>query len=338
MMLGDSLSIVMPVFNEQAHLRATIDALAKAVDGSGFDAELVVVDDGSTDGSADVARASADGPLPVRVLSQPNRGRFEARRAGLETAQGELVLLLDGRVTLERSALRFIREQVDAGQLVWTAHVHVESESLFGVFWRLLAELAWPDYFDRPRTTRFGVRDFDRYPKGTTCFLAPRALLLDAVAGFRPHVTDVRLANDDTPLLRDLAARSPIGISPEFSCVYAPRTSLGRFLRHAIRRGVVFVDGHGRRESRFFPVVLAFFPLSVAFALAVARRPVVAPAAAAVTGLAAGAYGASAGRSREEVRALALVTPVYALGHGLGMWRGLAELVRWRLGRRSRRG
>jgi glycosyltransferase involved in cell wall biosynthesis len=333
-MLGDSLSVVMPVFNEKAYLGATIDALAEAVEGSGFEAELLVVDDGSTDGSADVARACADGRLPVRVVSQPNRGRFEARRVGLEVANGELVLLLDGRVTLHRSALRFVRQRVGAGELVWTGHVHVDSESAFGIFWRLLAELAWREYFDRPRTTSFGVRDFDRYPKGTTCFLAPRTLLLDAFDRFRPHVTDIRLANDDTPLLRDLAARSPIGISPEFSCVYIPRTSLGRFFRHAIRRGVVFVDGHGRRESRFFPAVLAFFPVSVAFGLFVARRPLVAPAAAAATGLAAAAYGASAGRSREEIRAIALVAPVYAVGHGVGMWRGLGELVRWRLRRR----
>jgi glycosyltransferase involved in cell wall biosynthesis len=333
-MVGDSLSIVMPVFNEQAHVARTVEALVAAVAGSGFQAELVIVDDGSSDGSAEVARASADGRLPVRVLSQPNRGRFEARRAGLEAAKGELVLLLDGRVTLDPGALRFLRERTDAGEPVWTAHVHVESDGTLGVFWRLLAELAWRDYFDRPRTTHFGVREFDHYPKGTTCFVAPRALLLEAVGRFRPHVTDVRLANDDTPLLRDLAARIPIGVSPEFSCAYAPRTSLGRFLRHAIRRGVVFVDGHGRPESRFFPVVLSFFPLSVALGLAVVRRPVVAPAAAAATGLAAAAYGARAGRSREEIRALALVTPVYAFGHGLGMWRGLGELVRWRLGRR----
>jgi glycosyltransferase involved in cell wall biosynthesis len=333
-MVGDALSIVMPVFNEEAHVARTVDALAAAVAGSGFQAELVIVDDGSSDGTAEVARASADGRLPVTVLSQPNRGRFEARRAGLEAAKNELVLLLDGRVTLDPGALRFVRQRVDAGEPVWTAHVHVESDTAFGVFWRLLAELAWRDYFDRPRTVHFGVRDFDRYPKGTTCFLAPRELILEAVARFRPHVTDVRLANDDTPLLRDVAARSPIGVSPEFSCVYAPRTSLGRFLRHAIRRGVVFVDGHGRRESRYFPVVLAFFPLSVAVGLAVARRPVVAPAVVAATGLAAAAYGVHARRSHEEIRALALVTPVYAFGHGLGMWRGLGELVRWRLGRR----
>ena len=39
-------------------------------------------------------------------------------------------------------------------------------------------------------------------------------------------------------------------------------------------------------------------------------------------------YGVRAGRSPREVRVLATVTPIYALGHGLGMWRGLAELLR----------
>ena len=76
-MVGESLSIVMPVFNERTHLPATIDALVAALEGSGFDAEFVLVDDGSTDGSAEVARASVDGRTRLRVVAQPNRGRFE---------------------------------------------------------------------------------------------------------------------------------------------------------------------------------------------------------------------------------------------------------------------
>src|SRR5262249_1719362 len=166
-----TLSVVIPVHNEAAHVGATIEALVAALDADGFDAELVLVDGGSTDGSADAARAASDG-VPLRVVSQPNRGRFEARRAGIEAATGELVLLLDARVTLDPGALRFVRERADAGELVWNGHVHVESDSPFGIFWRLLAELAWRDYFDDPRTTSFGADDFDRYPKGTTCFLA----------------------------------------------------------------------------------------------------------------------------------------------------------------------
>ena len=324
-----SLSVVLPAFNEARHLPHTIAGLAAALEGSGFNAELVLVDDGSTDGSAEVARAAADG-MPIRVLTQANRGRFEARRLGLSAATGDYVLFLDARVRLAADSLRFVHDRL-SDEPVWNGHVHIDTDNLFGIFWRLLAELAWRDYFDDPRTTSFGLAEFDRYPKGTTCFLAPRALLESAFAQFRTRYSDIRLANDDTPILREVAAHERIGISPRFACTYAPRTNFAGFLRHALHRGVVFLDGHGTRESRFFPIVIAFFPLSAALTIATLRRLLVAPAALAACGLGAGVYGARAGRSRRELAALALVTPLYAVAHGAGMWRGLTELVRNRV-------
>jgi glycosyltransferase involved in cell wall biosynthesis len=325
---GPSLSVVIPVRDEAAQLPTTIQALLTALDISGFDAELVVVDDGSSDGSAEAARLTADGRVPLSIVRRGGEGRFEARRAGLEAATGELALLLDARVRLEPTALRFLHERVATGETVWNGHVHVDSESSLGVFWGLLAELAWRDYFDNPRTTSFGKEEFDRFPKGTTCFVARRELLLSAFSTLETHYRDVRLANDDTPILRALAAQTRIGISPQFACRYAPRTTLGRFFRHAVHRGTVFVDGHGTPESRFFPAVAAFFPLSAALALAALRRPVVAPTALAACGLAAAAYGLRAGRSRRELEVLATVTPLYAVGHAIGMWRGAFELLR----------
>jgi glycosyltransferase involved in cell wall biosynthesis len=322
------LSVVIPVRNEAAHLATTIEALLSALDGSGFDAELVVVDDGSDDGSAETARVAADGRLRLSVVRREGEGRFEARRAGLDAATGELVLLLDARVRLEHGALRFLRERMQAGEMVWNGHVHVDSESPFGVFWGLLAELAWREYFDDPRTTSFGEEDFDRFPKGTTCFVAPRELLRSAFSTFTTHYRDVRLANDDTPILRTVARDTRIWISPRFACRYAPRTTLGRFFRHSVHRGVVFLDGHGTPESRFFPAVVGFFPVSAALALGALRRPALVPAVAAACGVAGAAYGLSARRSRREIAVLAALTPLYVAAHGIGMWRGAFELLR----------
>jgi glycosyltransferase involved in cell wall biosynthesis len=126
-----SLSVVIPVYNEAAHLTATMRALSAAVHGSDFAAEAVVVDDGSTDGTAEAARASADGRLTVRIVSQPNRGRFEARRAGLARARGEYVLFLDSRVRLVPGALRFVRERLQSAP-VWNGHVHVDADNAWG--------------------------------------------------------------------------------------------------------------------------------------------------------------------------------------------------------------
>ena len=327
----------MPAYNEARYLPGTIDALLVALERSGLDAELVVVDDGSADGSGDVARGAVRGRIPARVLQQENRGRFAARRVGVEAAKGSLVLLLDGRVRVEADALLFLSEMVQAGKLVWTSHVHVAGSSAFGAFWALIAELAWREYFDHPRTTTFGVDDFDHFPKGTTCFVAPRAILLEAFDRFDSRYDDTRNANDDTPVLRHIAERCGIGVSPHFACTYVPRESFPSFVRHSVHRGVVFVDGHGRAESRFFPAVVAFYPLSAAIVLAALRRPLVVPAvvAAACSGI-AGGLGVRAGRSRREVRALVLVTPIYVLAHGAGMWKGLGLLTRARLARRGR--
>ena len=336
-MAKPTLSVAIPVFNEAVNLPETIESLLRAVEQGGFDAEIVLVDDGSTDGSAGVAQDAVADRAPLRILTQPNRGRFEARRRGVEAAEGDWVLLLDGRVQIDLESLAQLRQRLDRAP-VWTAHVHVAADGdLLGSFWGLIAELAWSDYFNNPREASFGTEEFDRYPKGTTCFLCPRELLLDAIGAFHSRYVDLRDANDDTPMLRWIAERERIYVSPAFSCRYRPRTSFRSFIRHSVHRGVVFLDGHGRRESRFFPAVIAFYPLSGVMVLAALRKPRVLPAALAATSLAAATLGLARRRTAAEVVSLALVTPLYGVAHGYGMWRGLVKMLRPPPGAGSRR-
>ena len=326
------LSVVVPLYNETAGIRATLNSIARAVAEAGdrFDAEIVVVDDGSTDDGYAVVE-SHPSSVPVRLLRQENRGRFEARRTGLDAAASEYVLLLDAGVTLEPEALRFVAERLDDGEDVWNGHTVFAGEGPFVRFWDVVAHLAFGAYWAEPHTTRFGTAEFDLYPKGTTCFLAPRELLLAAVAAFRTAYTDSRYSNDDGPMLRSVAASRPINISPGFAYVYHPRVGLGPFARHAFHRGTVFVDGHGRPESRFFPLVVGFFPASLLAGAYAARRPLATPAL--VLGLAAAACIAARRRPREDALSFAALAPVYALAHGAGMWRGLALAVGGRLRR-----
>ncbi len=321
------------MFNSEAVLADTIDAALTAVDNAeGLEAELIVVDDGSTDGSAAVAQRKIADRLPFRVLSQPNRGRFEARRAGIEAASGDWILLLDSRFTLTPDALRFVAERLENGSRVWTSHVDIPVDSNpYAAFWKLLAELAWDDYFSHPRTTSFGVADFDRFPKGTTCFLAPRELLLEAIRAFRSSYSDLRHANDDTPLIRWIAEREAINISPEFRGSYVARARLSAFVRHSFHRGIVFLDGHGRTESRFAPVVFAFYPVSALFMLGAVRRPSLVPVTIGLLTAGGAALGLARRRTPFETASLAGLAAVYAAAHGAGMWRGLALLVRDRL-------
>jgi glycosyltransferase involved in cell wall biosynthesis len=82
-----SVSVVIPVHNNRAQLR---EAVRSVLSARIPDLEVVVVDDGSTDGSA----ASVD-DLPVRVVRQANQGHPAARNTGLAHAAGELIGFLD---------------------------------------------------------------------------------------------------------------------------------------------------------------------------------------------------------------------------------------------------
>lgn len=332
--MSTSLTVVIPIHNEATDLPDTVDALVAAVGESDFDADVVLVDDGSTDGSADIARDVLSDRLPLTVLPQRNSGRFEARRAGLEAARGEWTLFLDGRVRLRPGSLAFAHERLVAGEAVWNGHVHVETDgNPYGAFSNVVVELAWRDYFDDPRTTSFDSESFDRFPKGTTCFLVPRELMVEAVERFRSAYADSRHASDDTALIRWISTTGPIHLSPSFACDYKPRATLWSFFRHSVHRGVVFLDGHGRPESRFFPAVVAFFPLSLALVAASGRRPLAMPVAGALSAAAAAALAAAARRSRFEVASVGALTPVYVAAHGVGMWWGLAMAVRQRRSR-----
>ena len=124
-----SLSIVIPVFNEPEWIGRVVGEAVVAQQASGFaDAEVVIVDDGS-DAPTRAALAALDVPLPLRVIRQDNAGRFAARRTGIEAARGDLVLLLDSRVSLHPDALAFVAGTIRDGELpAWNGHVEIELE------------------------------------------------------------------------------------------------------------------------------------------------------------------------------------------------------------------
>jgi glycosyltransferase involved in cell wall biosynthesis len=330
---GPTLSIVVPVYNERGHIAETLREAGRVAAEAGFDAEFIVVDDGSTDGSGEVAEGLGS-DLKLKVIRQANQGRIAARRAGLASASGDYTMFLDSRVRLEPGGLSFVREQLDRGQHVWNSHVTIETAgNPYGKFWKVLVYLAWPDYLKRPRTMSFGAADFDRYPKGTAGFIAPTTLMKAAFEQFGSYYAEDRYANDDTSIIRWIAAHERINISPNYACSYAPRTTLKSFMRHAFHRGIVFLDGHGRPESRFFPAVVAFYPISVALVPFALRRPRLALAAF-VLGM-AGLAGALRlrGFPRDEAVSFTALAPLYAIAHGAGMWKGLAMMI----GRRANR-
>jgi len=101
------VSILVPGFNEAPSIQATVRSLL-TIDYPNF--EILVLDDGSTDGMADKARAyeGRHGPAICRVLTKPNGGKWSAHNFGLMHARGELILCVDADTVFEANALKML--------------------------------------------------------------------------------------------------------------------------------------------------------------------------------------------------------------------------------------
>jgi undecaprenyl-phosphate 4-deoxy-4-formamido-L-arabinose transferase len=95
-MTAPELSIVIPVYNERDNLAELIDRCLAACRQTGFSFELILVDDGSADGSGEMIAHNADThPEVVGVLLNRNYGQHAAILAGLAQSRGEVIVTLD---------------------------------------------------------------------------------------------------------------------------------------------------------------------------------------------------------------------------------------------------
>jgi glycosyltransferase involved in cell wall biosynthesis len=85
-----AISVVVPLFNKERYIRRCLESICRQTMP---DFEAVVVDDGSSDRSPDMAEAIAD--PRIRVIRQENRGEGGARNRGIQEARGELIAFLD---------------------------------------------------------------------------------------------------------------------------------------------------------------------------------------------------------------------------------------------------
>jgi glycosyltransferase involved in cell wall biosynthesis len=104
------VSVVLPVYNERGHLRAEIDRIGAALDDSPYSYEIIVVDDGSDDGS-EIDLPLIDGIRLIRHTT--NRGSGAARRTGTTAARGRAVVWTDVDMTYPNDEIPALVKQLE---------------------------------------------------------------------------------------------------------------------------------------------------------------------------------------------------------------------------------
>lgn len=101
------ISVIVPVYNTVHYLDRSLGSLTKQ---TWRNLDIVVIDDGSTDGSAEALDSWADRDSRIRVVHQPNAGVAAARNRGLDEARGAIIAWLDSDDWIEPDYLRELAE------------------------------------------------------------------------------------------------------------------------------------------------------------------------------------------------------------------------------------
>lgn len=104
------VSVVLPVYNEVGHVLDEINRITSAMDGSSYSYELLVIDDGSDDGTPEVLEG-VDG---IRLIHLPtNRGSGYARKVGTRAAVGDIVVWTDADMTYPNDEIPALVKELD---------------------------------------------------------------------------------------------------------------------------------------------------------------------------------------------------------------------------------
>lgn len=133
-MMRPSLSVIVPAFNEEGNITTAITSVLSAANSAGIEHEIIVVDDGSTDSTAEQARMWAEARPNIGVIRHQwsfgpgdprgpiNRGLRAAYETGLSAATGEYVTWVPGDGEMAQESIAAIFKAIGSADLVVPYH------------------------------------------------------------------------------------------------------------------------------------------------------------------------------------------------------------------------
>ena len=113
---SDLVSVVIPMMNEEANVAPLAAALTAALDPSGRDYEVILIDDGSTDGTlAALGRAAAANPRFKVISFKRNVGQTGAMMAGIDHSRGSVIVPMDGDLRNDPADIPRLLAKLDEG-------------------------------------------------------------------------------------------------------------------------------------------------------------------------------------------------------------------------------
>jgi succinoglycan biosynthesis protein ExoA len=333
-----SVDVVVPAYNEEAHLDACIDGVL-AQDYPAERLRLLLVDAGSTDATLARARARADRDKRILVVS--GRGRMttpEALNAGLEVSAADIFARVDAHGRPAADYVSCAVEALEKGRAQGV--VGVGGQPSFS------GESSFGRAFTLARGSRLGVGGSVYAAPGTREIVDTvpwgvyRRTALEGVGGFDPAMNH---GEDEELNWRLKAAGMRVMLDSSIRFEYVPRSSLGAVFRQyrdygRARARVVAAHPDFLRVRHLAPATLVLSAAGLAAASPFSRLGRGGLAGLAATYAAAAAAGAVAATSREDRRLapqVAACFPALHLGYGVGTIQGfLTELgARAKLGR-----
>ncbi|MFX0135883.1 MAG: glycosyltransferase family 2 protein [Candidatus Hodarchaeota archaeon] len=111
--INTELSIIVPMYNEEANVRNTVDQIRSAMKAFDSKWELIIVNDGSTDNSLQMAQEIEREENNIRVISYyPNSGRGKALRTGFENGRGNFIITIDFDLSYDASHILKLYKEI----------------------------------------------------------------------------------------------------------------------------------------------------------------------------------------------------------------------------------